>query len=445
MISTLAPDTPLEQRFRVATNGLWLCVQRIDDFLRWQNVSTIPAYSNIPARFDSMAEADRVCDYLKAGNMPLRFDEVAAPVVSDADAEPAASTTGDFQFTESELHAMRNHPGVLSILMDFREACQTEADAIWGGEEGCPNGDEERKKVLFERGRSLVSEDPDIWPNELRVAFGFPPYVGLIEALDAELQGKQSKPTSEEPSSILPGDCPATGEHCSWKPQEPDGKVMCHYCHSTPDDLEFDGLFDEAERCLSVLEEQTRFNSAVSPSIFSRLRAVIALSELRSSVELFPPAPEDSLLGLDDDTIRAVFMKHGFKIQQGKPDLDAAFYSAAKEIIWRVLQGRFTPAEHELMRIYQRDLTLAERASLLADASPDARGASKSGCSPTSTECPRCRNDFTKCDAGKCIYLKPEAAEVEVPFLYQHALEELHQLGYTVVNGDLLPPTKTPR
>lgn len=32
------------------------------------------------------------------------------------------------------------------------------------------------------------------------------------------------------------------------------------------------------------------------------------------------------------------------------------------------------------------------------------------------------------------------AAEPEVPFLYQHALSELQLLGYTVAEGDLVPP-----
>ena len=79
-----------------------------------------------------------------------------------------------FQFTDDEMQALRKHPAVLSFLMDHHECRQAEADAIWGGEEGCPQVNAMRKQVLYERGRSLMAEDLEVWPDDLRRRFGFP-------------------------------------------------------------------------------------------------------------------------------------------------------------------------------------------------------------------------------------------------------------------------------
>lgn len=85
-----------------------------------------------------------------------------------------ATAEEHFQFTNDELLALRGHPAVLLLLMDHHESRQTEADAIWGGEEGCPQGNAVRKQALYERGRSLMAEDLDVWPDDLRRRFGFP-------------------------------------------------------------------------------------------------------------------------------------------------------------------------------------------------------------------------------------------------------------------------------
>ena len=81
-----------------------------------------------------------------------------------------------FQFTEDEIRAMRASPVVLRYLIDHHDCRQTEADAFWGGDEGCPKGNTLRKQSLYERGRSLMAEDLDVWPDELRKAFGFPAF-----------------------------------------------------------------------------------------------------------------------------------------------------------------------------------------------------------------------------------------------------------------------------
>lgn len=79
-----------------------------------------------------------------------------------------------FQFTDAEIQALRTHPAALAILMAYHDARQTEADAIWGLEDGCPHGNEIRRRALYERGRSIMAEDLDVWPDDLRMEFGFP-------------------------------------------------------------------------------------------------------------------------------------------------------------------------------------------------------------------------------------------------------------------------------
>jgi hypothetical protein len=87
------------------------------------------------------------------------------------------NTTADlFRFTPMEDALLRAHPRVLLILLEIHDAYQEDANALWGDEEGCPKGHSTRRNALYERGRSILAEDLDIWPDDLRVAFGFPPY-----------------------------------------------------------------------------------------------------------------------------------------------------------------------------------------------------------------------------------------------------------------------------
>lgn len=80
-----------------------------------------------------------------------------------------------FQFTEDEIEVLRKHPAVLACLMDHHEARQTEADAIADGDFH-PRGNAIRKQAIYERGRSIMAEDLDVWPDSLRRAFGFPAF-----------------------------------------------------------------------------------------------------------------------------------------------------------------------------------------------------------------------------------------------------------------------------
>lgn len=94
--------------------------------------------------------------------------EIAKPV-------PFKTAVEHFAFTPREIEVLQGHPGALSILMDHHSARQTEADAIFDADE-CPRGNEIRRQALYERGRSIMAPDLDIWPDGLRKEFGFPLY-----------------------------------------------------------------------------------------------------------------------------------------------------------------------------------------------------------------------------------------------------------------------------
>lgn len=81
-----------------------------------------------------------------------------------------------FQFTDAEIREMRKHPGVLSILMSYHDFQQCQADSIWGTDDDRPQGNTIRKQALYERGRSIVGQDLDVWDDAIREAFGFPKY-----------------------------------------------------------------------------------------------------------------------------------------------------------------------------------------------------------------------------------------------------------------------------
>lgn len=78
-----------------------------------------------------------------------------------------------FDFTPAELQDMRRNPYVLAQLMNYHDVRQSEADAMFDGDV-VPLGNERRWAALYERGRSIMAEDLDVWPDDLRKQFGFP-------------------------------------------------------------------------------------------------------------------------------------------------------------------------------------------------------------------------------------------------------------------------------
>lgn len=78
-----------------------------------------------------------------------------------------------FAFTEAEIQELQNSPAALALLMDYHDCKQTEGDAMWGNDDCRPQGNELRRQVLHERGRAIMAEDLDLWPNWLRREFGF--------------------------------------------------------------------------------------------------------------------------------------------------------------------------------------------------------------------------------------------------------------------------------
>jgi hypothetical protein len=101
-------------------------------------------------------------------------EQQADPSAQQAD--PSATVEQHFQFTDEEIRALRVNPSVLRHLMDHHDCRQAEADAIFGLDEGCPQGNALRKQALYERGRSLMAADLDVWSDDLRRAFGFPTF-----------------------------------------------------------------------------------------------------------------------------------------------------------------------------------------------------------------------------------------------------------------------------
>lgn len=93
--------------------------------------------------------------------------------------KPASTTceaTDDcFSFSKEETEVLRNHPAALALLMDHHEFQQEQADSIFEGEYR-PQGNADRRKVLYEYGRRIMTEDIGIWSNDLRKQFGFPLY-----------------------------------------------------------------------------------------------------------------------------------------------------------------------------------------------------------------------------------------------------------------------------
>lgn len=78
-------------------------------------------------------------------------------------------------FTASEIAEMNRNPYVLAQLMGYHEVCQMGADSVFEPGER-PTGNATRKQELYERGRSIVGQDPDCFDDELCKEFGFPPF-----------------------------------------------------------------------------------------------------------------------------------------------------------------------------------------------------------------------------------------------------------------------------
>ena len=77
------------------------------------------------------------------------------------------------RMTMSEEAWMLRNPYALRLLMDYEDQRFSEVEAIWGAEDGraWPTA---RWTALYERGRSIMAEDLELWDADLLRAFGFP-------------------------------------------------------------------------------------------------------------------------------------------------------------------------------------------------------------------------------------------------------------------------------
>lgn len=91
-------------------------------------------------------------------------------------AAPAIQPAHDFD--AYELEYMNKNPEALAMLMDYHDFQQDQADSM-GAE---TTGDAIRVQQLKERGRSIMVADLDLYSDDLRKRFGFPPYRAAIDA-----------------------------------------------------------------------------------------------------------------------------------------------------------------------------------------------------------------------------------------------------------------------
>lgn len=78
-----------------------------------------------------------------------------------------------FHLTESEQKRLVNDPRALSCLLDYHDEWLSCMQSTYeSGEQ--TTGNERRIQEIRERGRAIMSEDLDIWENNLRRDFGFP-------------------------------------------------------------------------------------------------------------------------------------------------------------------------------------------------------------------------------------------------------------------------------
>lgn len=77
------------------------------------------------------------------------------------------------RMTMSEEAWMLRNPYALSLLMDYHDQNRAEAEATLDADMLGP-WPSARFTALYERGRSIMAEDLDIWHADLLRAFGFP-------------------------------------------------------------------------------------------------------------------------------------------------------------------------------------------------------------------------------------------------------------------------------
>jgi hypothetical protein len=98
------------------------------------------------------------------------MNEQTSPAVGgpvDAPVGPLA------RMTVSEEAWMLRNPYALKLLMDYQDQQHTEYEAVCDDDERRP-WPTRRWTALYERGRSIMSEDLELWDADLLRAFGFP-------------------------------------------------------------------------------------------------------------------------------------------------------------------------------------------------------------------------------------------------------------------------------
>ena len=93
-----------------------------------------------------------------------------APIAAQAELVAAEQ---HFAFAPNELRHMRGNPYVLAQLMDYHDQDRAQAESMLEPDELGP-WPSARFTALYERGRSIMAEDLDVWPDDLRKQFGFP-------------------------------------------------------------------------------------------------------------------------------------------------------------------------------------------------------------------------------------------------------------------------------
>lgn len=81
------------------------------------------------------------------------------------------------RLSPSEEKFILTNPYGLQLLMDYEDLRFSEAAAIFEPDE-VGTWPTARWQTLLERGRSIMAEDLDCWPDDLRKAFRFPTYAG---------------------------------------------------------------------------------------------------------------------------------------------------------------------------------------------------------------------------------------------------------------------------
>ncbi len=78
------------------------------------------------------------------------------------------------RLTPGEEQAILGNPHGLRLLMDHADLQYTMASSVLEPEK-IGRWPTARWTALYERGRSIMAEDLDIWDDDIRRAFGFPP------------------------------------------------------------------------------------------------------------------------------------------------------------------------------------------------------------------------------------------------------------------------------